>query len=287
MTVALALNYGGRAEIVDAVKGLLREKSADPEALTEESFARHLYTASLPGPRPPHPDERRDADLQFPALADRLRGDLDHARPLAGLPEEASSRSPLRISDQGKEVRRRPARLSRTGPRVAIRPWNSENAPSRPPSCSRRSSRSSSTPPTSCSSSCSRSSSWAPWRSSTPSPPGRSSVPGGRSEWPCAAVFAASFIVKGFRFEVALFAGLLLVCLYYVIHISDARKARDVPPVRRDHVLRGPLPELHPELHVHHPGRIRGPSSLFPLRRHLPRGHGRLLHREAVREGTR
>ncbi len=50
MTVALALNYGGRAEIVDAVKGLLRDKSADPEALTEETFARRLYTASLPDP---------------------------------------------------------------------------------------------------------------------------------------------------------------------------------------------------------------------------------------------
>lgn len=50
MIVALALNYGGRAEIVDAVKGLLREKSADPEALTEETFALRLYTASLPDP---------------------------------------------------------------------------------------------------------------------------------------------------------------------------------------------------------------------------------------------
>ncbi len=50
MIVALALNYGGRAEIVDAAKGLLREKTTDPDALTEESFARHLYTAALPDP---------------------------------------------------------------------------------------------------------------------------------------------------------------------------------------------------------------------------------------------
>jgi undecaprenyl diphosphate synthase len=50
MTVALALNYGGRAEILDAVKGLLREKGADPDALTEDAFARRLYTASLPDP---------------------------------------------------------------------------------------------------------------------------------------------------------------------------------------------------------------------------------------------
>jgi undecaprenyl diphosphate synthase len=50
MTVALALNYGGRAEIVDAVKALLKDKTVDPEALTEDGFAGRLYTASLPDP---------------------------------------------------------------------------------------------------------------------------------------------------------------------------------------------------------------------------------------------
>ncbi len=50
MTVALALNYGARAEIVDAVKALLRDKTLDPDALTEEGFARRLYTSSLPDP---------------------------------------------------------------------------------------------------------------------------------------------------------------------------------------------------------------------------------------------
>ncbi len=50
MTIVLALNYGGRAEIVDAVKGLLREKGTDPDALTEDAFAARLYTASLPDP---------------------------------------------------------------------------------------------------------------------------------------------------------------------------------------------------------------------------------------------
>jgi undecaprenyl diphosphate synthase len=50
MTVVLALNYGGRSEIVDAVKSIIRERPADPDALTEESFSSHLYTASLPDP---------------------------------------------------------------------------------------------------------------------------------------------------------------------------------------------------------------------------------------------
>jgi undecaprenyl diphosphate synthase len=45
----LALSYGGRAEIVDACKGLLRE-GIRPEELDEQAFARHLYTGGQPDP---------------------------------------------------------------------------------------------------------------------------------------------------------------------------------------------------------------------------------------------
>jgi len=45
----LALSYGGRAEIVDACRELIRE-GARPEDVDEESFARRLYTAGLPEP---------------------------------------------------------------------------------------------------------------------------------------------------------------------------------------------------------------------------------------------
>jgi undecaprenyl diphosphate synthase len=45
----IALSYGGRAEIVDACRALLRE-GASAEALDEKSFAAHLYTAGLPDP---------------------------------------------------------------------------------------------------------------------------------------------------------------------------------------------------------------------------------------------
>jgi undecaprenyl diphosphate synthase len=45
----LALSYGGRAEIVDACRSLIRAGVA-PETLTEEIFAAHLYTAGLPDP---------------------------------------------------------------------------------------------------------------------------------------------------------------------------------------------------------------------------------------------
>jgi len=50
MTIGLALNYGGRAEIVDAARAILKEGSVDPSGLDEDVFARYLYTAGLPDP---------------------------------------------------------------------------------------------------------------------------------------------------------------------------------------------------------------------------------------------
>lgn len=51
----LALNYGGRAEIVDAVRKLLESRARrsgelDAEKLDEAVFASYLYTAGLPDP---------------------------------------------------------------------------------------------------------------------------------------------------------------------------------------------------------------------------------------------
>ena len=49
----IALNYGGRAEITDAVKRLfseLLENGRDPEAIDEQALAAHLYTAGQPDP---------------------------------------------------------------------------------------------------------------------------------------------------------------------------------------------------------------------------------------------
>jgi undecaprenyl diphosphate synthase len=50
LTVVLALNYGGRSEIVEGVKKLLKEKEVDVEALDEEKFSSYLYTVDLPDP---------------------------------------------------------------------------------------------------------------------------------------------------------------------------------------------------------------------------------------------
>jgi undecaprenyl diphosphate synthase len=49
MTLSVAFDYGGRAEIIEAARRLLREKP-DPDAVDEEVFSRHLYTAGLPDP---------------------------------------------------------------------------------------------------------------------------------------------------------------------------------------------------------------------------------------------
>ncbi len=49
ITFNLAINYGGRAEIVDAVKKQL-EEGAKPEEISEESIAAHLYNPDLPEP---------------------------------------------------------------------------------------------------------------------------------------------------------------------------------------------------------------------------------------------
>jgi len=48
----LALSYSGRAEIVDAVRTLLREARAplDPKRIDETTLASRLYTAGLPDP---------------------------------------------------------------------------------------------------------------------------------------------------------------------------------------------------------------------------------------------
>jgi undecaprenyl diphosphate synthase len=45
----VAFNYGGRAEIVEAVRRIVRE-GIPPESIDEETISRHLYTADIPDP---------------------------------------------------------------------------------------------------------------------------------------------------------------------------------------------------------------------------------------------
>jgi undecaprenyl diphosphate synthase len=50
MTVVVALNYGGRAEIVDAARRILQDGRISPAKLDEKAFAAHLSTEGLPDP---------------------------------------------------------------------------------------------------------------------------------------------------------------------------------------------------------------------------------------------
>jgi undecaprenyl diphosphate synthase len=49
LTLNVAFNYGGKAEILDAVKHIIVD-GIRPEDVDENLFARYLYTASLPDP---------------------------------------------------------------------------------------------------------------------------------------------------------------------------------------------------------------------------------------------
>jgi len=50
MTLTLALSYGGREEIVDAIKKLISSGDVSVEGLNEENFSKLLYTADLSEP---------------------------------------------------------------------------------------------------------------------------------------------------------------------------------------------------------------------------------------------
>lgn len=53
LTLTLALNYGGRDEIVDAVRSIASEVRAgavDPATIDAETFSGHLYTRAMPDP---------------------------------------------------------------------------------------------------------------------------------------------------------------------------------------------------------------------------------------------
>ncbi len=52
MVLCLALNYGGRAEIVDALNAILAQRNAERlrAPITEDDVSQHLYTTGLPDP---------------------------------------------------------------------------------------------------------------------------------------------------------------------------------------------------------------------------------------------
>ena len=49
MILTIAFNYGGRTEIIDAIKNIVRGK-IDPDNINEETFSNYLYDNQLPDP---------------------------------------------------------------------------------------------------------------------------------------------------------------------------------------------------------------------------------------------
>jgi undecaprenyl diphosphate synthase len=49
LTLCVAFNYGGRAEILEAVKRIVAE-NVNPDEIDDQLFSEYLYTSSLPDP---------------------------------------------------------------------------------------------------------------------------------------------------------------------------------------------------------------------------------------------
>ncbi len=118
MLFNIALNYGGRTEIVDAARRAI-ESGIKPEDLDEDRFASLLYTARPARSRSADPHERRDARQQLPAVADRLRRDLGHRHAVARLPLPPPARRRARVPEARSPLRRHHAAGSRGRPVIA------------------------------------------------------------------------------------------------------------------------------------------------------------------------
>ena len=91
--VNVAVGYGGRQEIVDAVRALLGKELANGatgeqliEAVTADAISENLYTSGSARSRSGHPHVGGAAAVRLPAVAERVFGDVVHGGLLAGVP---------------------------------------------------------------------------------------------------------------------------------------------------------------------------------------------------------
>ena len=84
LTLWICFDYGGRAELVEAARALVRDGVA-VEDVDEHALAARLERPGHARARPRDPHLRRAAALELPALADRLQRVRVHADALAGL----------------------------------------------------------------------------------------------------------------------------------------------------------------------------------------------------------
>ena len=111
LTLQFCVNYGGRAEIVDATRRIAELAAAgrlDPSKITEQRFRQYPRRARHPRRRPVRPVVRGAADLELPALAVRVRR--------AGLPGPAlAGLRPPRPVARDRAVRRPRPPVRRSG----------------------------------------------------------------------------------------------------------------------------------------------------------------------------
>lgn len=93
MILTIVTAYGGRAEIIDAVRALLFDDKRNGGTLddaiahvTAEAISRRLYMGEMPDPDLIHPHERRGAAVGPPVVAKRLQRILLLRCPLASIP---------------------------------------------------------------------------------------------------------------------------------------------------------------------------------------------------------
>ena len=109
LRVCLAINYGGRAELVDAVRRIadeVRRGELDPAAIDEDDDFRPALHGRHARSRPADSHGRRDAGEQFSAVADQLRGDLGDRGVLARFRRVAVARRPAELCRPRSAIRR-------------------------------------------------------------------------------------------------------------------------------------------------------------------------------------
>ena len=104
LTLIMALSYGSRIEIVEAVRSIAAKgesRQARPRGHHGESHLRSSLDAQRARPGSAHPHQRRDAREQFSSVADFLRRTGRHADVLAGFPQAAVLRRAGGIRQDG------------------------------------------------------------------------------------------------------------------------------------------------------------------------------------------
>ena len=116
MVLTLALNYGSRTELVDCFNALVVEASRNggiEHLKIDEPLDRapSLYQRAARA-RPRHPHQRRNAPVELPLVASRLRRDLRHRDAVARLPRHPVAGSHRGLSEARAPLRR-PGRRQR------------------------------------------------------------------------------------------------------------------------------------------------------------------------------